>query len=68
MWLVQEKDGREGVIGTWVPELSMVSILHARELWTAQALERYARLHEEAVKRPVRLAHLKEIVNEPETD
>ena len=61
VWLVQEKDGREGVIGTWIPELSMMSLLHSREKWTADHLERYAKQHEAAVQRPVRLAHLNEV-------
>lgn len=60
VWLVQEKDGTEGIIATWVPELSMISVLHAREKWVADHMERYARIHEAAVERPVRLVHLKE--------
>lgn len=63
MWLVEEEDGREGVIAALIPEAGMIQPLllqnSKREL--AEALEPIARQHGASSGRPVRLAHLVEM-------
>jgi hypothetical protein len=61
-WVVEEEDGKEGVIGVVYPGQTGISVLVTRsEILARGYFKDAADAHAEASGRPVRLVHLREV-------
>lgn len=67
-WLVEEEDGREGVIAVALASdhplyvaVGPLLTLHTARYENAMKMRPFAMMHAETTGRPVRLAHLKEV-------